>query len=122
MDKFTESQHQAHIVKWLRAEKAERNLSFDIGMEGVRLKPYQASQAKSQGMDRGVPDLKIKLPNGVLLHVELKTWSNYGGLSQPQENERGLLTELGHHCYMVREKTPTRALNRVKEIIEEISN
>jgi len=116
--KYTESQHQKHIVVWLREQKALRKLSFDVGMEGIRLKPYQINQVKSQGMDAGVPDIKIKLPNGILVHVELKCWSNYNGLSSPQEAEHALLTELGHIVYMVREKTPEQALNRVKEIIK----
>lgn len=118
--KYTESQHQAHIVKWLREQKSERNLSFDIGMEGVWMPPRLQAKMKREGRDRGVPDIKIKLPKGVLVHIELKTWSNYNGLSEPQKTEHELLTELGHIVHMVREKTPEQALNRIKEIIENI--
>lgn len=55
---WLEEHHQEHIVNWLRRQKALGRLTFDIGMEGVRLPAGLRRKMKTQGMDSGVPDLK----------------------------------------------------------------
>ena len=114
---WQEEHHQEHIVTWLRDQKRLRRLTFDIGMEGVRLPAKLRKKMKEQGMDSGIPDLKIKVRGGILFHVELKRWQGSVGAAQKVEHE--LLLELGHFVHIVKEKTPHRALLQVKELVRQ---
>lgn len=60
--------------------------------------------------------MKIKLRGGILLNVELKRWG--GVVSDEQKAEHGLLLSLGHIVHVVKKKTPHRALEKVKELVE----
>lgn len=82
---WLESDLQAHIVEWLREEKALGRLAFAVGMEGVRLSPGLRAKAKKQGMDKGIPDLTIKIADGKTVHIELKRKGNYLQGSQKAE-------------------------------------
>lgn len=118
---WLEEHHQEHIATWLRDQKRVGRLSFDVGMEGVRITSNSLrGRLKRQGMDSGVPDLKLKLKGGVLLHIELKRWK--GSVSADQKTEHELLKSLGHNIEIVKEKTPQRALERVKELVAEYEN
>lgn len=114
---WLEEHHQEHIATWLRDQKHAGRLSFDIGMEGVRLPMKLRAKMKKQGMDEGIPDLKIKLQGGVLLHIELKRWG--GTVSAAQKTEHDLLRRLGHNVEIVKEKTPHLALLCVKQLIQQ---
>jgi len=117
---WLEEHHQIFIANWLRAQKQAKRLTFDIGMEGVRLTPKTRTKCKAQGMDSGVPDIKIKLHKGILLHIELKKWG--GTTTTAQKKEHELLRMLGHNIEIVKEKTPQRALNRIKELVVKYEN
>lgn len=112
---WLEEHHQECIATWLRSQKRTGRLSFDIGMEGVRLPKSLRAKMKRQGMDAGTPDIKIKLRGGVLLHIELKAWGRTA--TADQKTEHALLESLGHIVHIVKEKTPYLALLRVKELV-----
>jgi len=109
---------QAHIVKTLRKLKALRRLDFVIGMQGIRLQPYQRNRIKSQGMESGQPDILILMPKGKMIAIELKV-----GKNKPQPNQldcHDLWRELGYDVHLVTTSCLDDGLNQVIGIINGI--
>ena len=80
------------------------NLSLN-GISLAGLSPKQKSQliaqAKREGMQTGIPDLLIYLPEGKVLNLEFKRHN--GGVQSPdQVAVQQQLTNLGHNYYLVR--------------------
>lgn len=56
---------------------------------------------KSQGWERGLPDLTICLPGSVTVHFELKRPGKLNDQSTEQVDMQHKLTNLGHHYYVL---------------------
>lgn len=56
---------------------------------------------KSQGWERGLPDLTICLPGSVTVHFELKRPGKLNDQSEEQVDMQAKLTKLGHHYYVL---------------------
>jgi len=79
------------------------NLSLNgISLNGLSQlqKAQLIAQAKREGMETGVQDLSIYLPNSVILNFEFKT--SKGKQSEDQMIIQSKLNKLGHNYYIVR--------------------
>lgn len=79
MQKISEAQHQAAVVKWtqqpeIRAMWPELALLYHIPNGGTR-DAIEGRHLKQQGVKRGVPDLCLPVARGAYhaMYIELKT-------------------------------------------------
>ena len=93
------------------------NLSLN-GIDLSALNPQQRAQlirqAKLEGMEPGVQDLSIYLPESIVLNLEFKT--NIGKQSTDQEDIQDKLTKLGHNYHLVR--TPYEVFDLIAQYTE----
>ena len=66
----------------------------------IKTKTLIINQMKKEGMEKGMPDLLLYLPNGKVLNMELKT--DKGKQSADQVDVQNRLTKLGHNYYIIR--------------------
>lgn len=84
------------------------NLVLNLSLNGISLtglspkaKAQLIAQAKREGMETGVPDLLVYLPEGKVLNLEFKR--PQGGVqSDAQKLIESKLHQLGHNYYLVR--------------------
>ena len=55
---------------------------------------------KREGFIKGIPDFSIMVPNGYVVHVELKHPNGKGTQSPSQQSIQQLLLRLGHNYYL----------------------
>ena len=108
---WLEEHLQAAIVIWLR----QNGFAFEVGMEGVRLSKSQRSKAKIQGMEPGRCDLKVLLPGGRTVHIELKRAG--GRVSPDQKRWHDQLRGLGFEVHVVFASCPDNAVGEVSRIL-----
>lgn len=93
------------------------NLSLN-GISLAGLNPQQRAQlirqAKLEGMEPGVQDLSIYLPDSIVLNLEFKT--NVGKQSPDQVLIQSKLTKLGHNYHLVR--TPYEVFDLIAQYTE----
>ena len=93
------------------------NLSLN-GIDLSALNPQQRAQlirqAKLEGMQPGVQDLSIYLPDSIVLNLEFKT--NIGKQSREQVLIQSKLTKLGHNYHLVR--TPYEVFDLIAQYTE----
>ena len=93
------------------------NLSLN-GIDLSALNPQQRAQlirqAKLEGMEPGVHDLSIYLPESIVLNLEFKT--NIGKQSSEQVLIQSKLTKLGHNYHLVR--TPYEVFDLIAQYTE----
>ena len=84
------------------------SLVLNLSLNGISLnglsslaKAQLIAQAKREGMETGIQDLSIYLPDGVVLNLEFKRPKG-GVQSNAQQLMEYKLTELGHNYYLVR--------------------
>lgn len=100
-----ESVLQATTISMLRAMYPD--LVINLSLNGISLKGLNSQQraqlireCKSQGMEPGIPDLLIYLPNAQILNLEFK---RTGGKQSPDQVAiQAKLTKLNHNYYLVR--------------------
>ena len=93
------------------------DLVLNLSLNGISLnglsslqKAQVIAQAKREGMETGIQDLSIYLPDGVVLNLEFKRPK--GGVQSPdQQLIESKLKALGHTYYLV------RSVERVFELI-----
>ena len=93
------------------------NLSLNgISLAGLnaRDKAQLIRQAKLEGMEPGVQDLSIYLPDSIVLNLEFKT--NIGKQSREQVLIQSKLTKLGHNYHLVR--TPYEVFDLIAQYTE----
>ena len=93
------------------------NLSLNgISLAGLnaRDKAQLIRQAKLEGMEPGVQDLSIYLPESIVLNLEFKT--NTGKQSPDQVLIQSKLTKLGHNYHLVR--TPYDVFDLIAQYTE----
>lgn len=113
--KWKEEHLQAHIAVWLRKMQRAGLLRFAVGMEGVRLGKVAAGKAKVQGMEKGLPDLRIFMDGPEVAFIELKLDGN--GTSNEQDECHHDLANFGFQVFVVSAKTPAEALGYVQEVL-----
>lgn len=101
-----ESTLQATLVAMLR--QLYPSIVINLSLNGISLtglSPQQKAQLireqKQQGMEPGIMDLVLYLPNGKLLNLELKVGRN--DQSPDQQSIQAKLTDLGHNYYVIRD-------------------
>ena len=101
---MTESTLQITLISMLRLLYPDYviNLSLNgISIPGdIKTKTLIINQMKKEGMENGMPDLLLYLPNGKVLNMELKTDKGKQSLDQIDVQHR--LTKLGHNYYIIR--------------------
>ena len=93
------------------------NLSLNgISLAGLnaRDKAQLIRQAKLEGMEPGVQDLSIYLPESIVLNLEFKT--DVGKQSANQEDIQDKLIKLGHNYHLVR--TPYEVFDLIAQYTE----
>ena len=100
-----ESVIQSTTISMLRALYPD--LVINLSLNGISLSGLSAQQraqlireCKQQGMETGIPDLLIYLPNGKILNLEFKR--STGKQSPDQLLIEHKLTVLGHNYHLVR--------------------
>ena len=115
---MTESTLQITLISMLRLLYPDYviNLSLNgISIPGdIKTKTLIINQMKKEGMEKGMPDLLLYLPNGKVLNMELKT--DKGKQSSDQIDVQHRLTKLGHNYYIIR--TVYEAFNAIAEHTE----
>ena len=80
---------------------------LSLSLSGIKLNGSYIENAKTikalvpQGLERGLPDLTIYLPEGKVLNLEFKR-PNGGVQSEDQKKVEAKLVALGHNYYLVR--------------------
>ena len=115
---MTESTLQITLISMLRLLYQDYviNLSLNgISIPGdTKTKTLIINQMKKEGMEKGMPDLLLYLPNGKVLNMELKT--DKGKQSPDQVDVQNRLTKLGHNYYIIR--TVYEAFNAIAQHTE----
>ena len=112
-----EKQTQAGLVKYLTL----RGHTFAADMSGLYIRtPAGRKAAKAAGRVPGEPDLRIYLPGGKLVLIELKAAN--GRLSPDQKDRHATLRALGFAVHVVKAQTPADAVQQVDAILKEENN
>lgn len=84
------------------------DLVFNLSLNGISLnglsslqKAQVIAQAKREGMETGIQDLSVYLPDGIVLNLEFKRPKG-GVQSTDQQLIESKLKALGHNYYLVR--------------------
>lgn len=109
---WKEDHLQMAVVTYLR----RANVVFAADQNEGRRSLRDGARRKAMGMTAGEPDLRIYLPRGRTLFVELKR-RNGGRLSPAQEWRQKQLRQLGHRVETVYASTPLEAASKVMELI-----
>ncbi len=104
-----------HLQMAVACELRRRGVLFAADQNEGRRSLRDGARRKAMGMAAGEPDLRIYLPGGRVVFIELKT--NAGRLSPAQEWRQEQLRQLGHRVETVYARTPRDAVDRVREII-----
>ena len=102
-----ESVSQATLVAMIRAlyPSLVINLSLNgISLDGLspKQKAKLVREQKQQGLEPGIPDLQLLLPDAQVLNLELKR--PIGGVQSPaQKDVQAKLEALGHNYFLIRD-------------------
>ena len=98
------------------------DLILNLSLNGISLnglstlnKAQVISQAKREGMETGIQDLTIYLPEGKVLNLEFKR-PNGGVQSEDQKKVEAKLLALGHNYHLVR--TPYKVFDLIAQYTE----
>jgi hypothetical protein len=100
-----------HLQMAVSTVLRRRGIVFAADQNEGRRSPRDGARRKAMGMTAGEPDLRIYLPGGRVLFVELK--AKRGHLSPAQEWRQEQLRALGHRVETVYAKTPADAVDQV---------
>ncbi len=115
---MSESTLQITIISMLRTLYSDYVINLSLNgisiPTDIKTKTLIINQMKKEGMEKGMPDLLLYLPNGKVLNMELKT--DKGKQSPDQVDVQNRLTKLGHNYYIIR--TVYEAFNAIAEHTE----
>ena len=94
---------QVSCLRWFAAAYPKYKGLMWATPNGVRLTPMQASMAKAEGLQKGVPDLFLAVARSGKhgLFIEMKN-GKAGRLSSAQKEKIDLLKEQGYACVVCR--------------------
>jgi hypothetical protein len=108
---WSEDALQAAIVQYLRTNK----LMFAADQNAGRRSMRDGARRKVLGMVAGEPDLRIYLPGGRCIFVEVK--SAKGTLSPAQKDRHAELVSVGFDVHVIKEKTPNNAIRKLQLVL-----
>ena len=112
---MSESTLQITLISMLRTLYSDYVINLSLNgisiPTDIKTKTLIINQMKKEGMEKGMPDLLLYLPNGKVLNMELKT--DKGKQSADQVDVQNRLTKLGHNYYIIR--TVYEAFNAIAE-------
>lgn len=115
---MSESTLQITLISMLRTLYSDYVINLSLNgisiPTDIKTKTLIINQMKKEGMEKGMPDLLLYLPNGKVLNMELKT--DKGKQSADQVDVQNRLTKLGHNYYIIR--TVYEAFNAIAEHTE----
>ena len=115
---MSESTLQITLISMLRTLYSDYVINLSLNgisiPTDIKTKTLIINQMKKEGMEKGMPDLLLYLPNGKVLNMELKT--DKGKQSADQVDVQQRLTKLGHNYYIIR--TVYEALRAISEHTE----
>ena len=115
---MSESTLQITLISMLRTLYSDYVINLSLNgisiPTDIKTKTLIINQMKKEGMEKGIPDLLLYLPNGKVLNMELKT--DKGKQSPDQVDVQNRLTKLGHNYYIIR--TVYEAFNAIAEHTE----
>ena len=115
---MSESTLQITLISMLRTLYSDYVINLSLNgisiPSDIKTKTLIINQMKKEGMEKGMPDLLLYLPNGKVLNMELKT--DKGKQSPDQVDVQNRLTKLGHNYYIIR--TVYEAFNAIAEHTE----
>ena len=115
---MSESTLQITLISMLRTLYSDYVINLSLNgisiPTDIKTKTLIINQMKKEGMEKGIPDLLLYLPNGKVLNMELKT--DKGKQSADQVDVQNRLTKLGHNYYIIR--TVYEAFNAIAEHTE----
>ena len=115
---WSEHDLQVACCQYLAAQERAGHLTYAADMNGLKTATKRgAALAKAAGMRAGEPDLRIYLPGGRLLLVELKRAK--GRVSAAQTERHAALAKHGHHVVTIFAASPNDAISRLREAIIE---
>ncbi len=101
---MSESTLQITLISMLRTLYSDYVINLSLNgisiPTDIKTKTLIINQMKKEGMEKGIPDLLLYLPNGKVLNMELKT--DKGKQSADQVDVQNRLTKLGHNYYIIR--------------------
>ena len=101
---MSESTLQITLISMLRTLYSDYVINLSLNgisiPTDIKTKTLIINQMKKEGMEKGMPDLLLYLPNGKVLNMELKT--DKGKQSADQVDVQQRLTKLGHNYYIIR--------------------
>ncbi|MEK9754414.1 MAG: VRR-NUC domain-containing protein [Rhodospirillaceae bacterium] len=106
--RWTEDDLQMAIVRELRRRGTVFAADFNAGKRNP-------GRAQAMGLTAGEPDLRLYLPGGRLLLVELKT--DRGTVSKAQKDRHRTLTETGFDVRVLRAATPAEAVDKIATML-----
>ena len=115
---MSESTLQITLISMLRTLYSDYVINLSLNgisiPTDIKTKTLIINQMKKEGMEKGIPDLLLYLPNGKVLNMELKT--DKGKQSPDQVDVQNRLTKLGHNYYIIR--TVYEAFNAIAKHTE----
>ena len=115
---MSESTLQITLISMLRTLYSDYVINLSLNgisiPTDIKTKTLIINQMKKEGMEKGITDLLLYLPNGKVLNMELKT--DKGKQSTDQVDVQNRLTKLGHNYYIIR--TVYEAFNAIAEHTE----
>ena len=112
---MSESTLQITLISMLRTLYSDYVINLSLNgisiPSDIKTKTLIINQMKKEGMEKGMPDLLLYLPNGKVLNMELKT--DKGKQSSDQIDVQHRLTKLGHNYYIIR--TVYEAFNAIAQ-------
>jgi hypothetical protein len=109
---WTEDDLQMAIVQALR----RLGVTFATDPNPGRQSKRAGGKRKALGLVAGEPDIRLYLPGGRTVFIELKKWT--GAVSKEQKARHAELRALGFDVHIVKAKTPADAVYGVMEAIE----
>ena len=112
---MSESTLQITLISMLRTLYSDYVINLSLNgisiPSDIKTKTLIINQMKKEGMEKGMPDLLLYLPNGKVLNMELKT--DKGKQSPDQVDVQHRLAKLGHNYYIIR--TVYEAFNAIAQ-------
>ena len=100
---WSESDLQMAVASLLR----QLGITFAADMNAGRRSARRGARLKHEGMAAGEPDLRLYMPGGQVIFIEMKTMR--GKLSKVQRERHDRLRQLGFEVHVCQEPTPAAA-------------
>lgn len=108
---WTEEELQMAICQDLRRRRVHHAADMNAGRRSLQ----RGARLKLAGMTAGEPDLRLYLPGGLVVFVELKRKG--GVVSREQKDRHEVLRGLGFHVHVLKAHCPAQAVAQIVDIL-----